>query len=161
MVIELQTELRMIASRQMAHERAGHTLQPTALVNEAYLRLRGQRNLAGMSRADFLKAASVTMRRLLIDHARAHMAKGKGDHKRVTLSNADVTPAEPPVDLLDLEDALQKLEQDSPRMAQVVTCRYFGGMTMAEISESLGVGLRTVDDDWAFAKAWLRRQLSK
>jgi len=157
---ELQGEIRKIAARQMARERPDHTLQPTALVNEAYLKLCRQENLQGASRATFLAAAAQTMRRILIDHARlAGADKRGGGRERVTLSDAEIAVQGLVVDLIDLEEALARLEKESERVYNVVVCRYLAAMTMPEISEGLGIPLRTVEDDWAFAKAWLRKEL--
>ena len=161
-IVELQAELREMAARQMARERPDHTLQPTALVSEAYLKLCQQANLQGVSRAVFLAAAAQTIRRVLVDHAREKLVRKRGgDRDRVSLSDAGAAAEQPPIDLLDLNDAMEKLERQSQRMYNVVVCRYFAGMTMGEIAEALGVGLRTVEDDWAFAKAWLRKEMER
>ncbi|HWE03672.1 MAG TPA: ECF-type sigma factor [Tepidisphaeraceae bacterium] len=158
----LQAVLREIAAKQLARERPDHTLQPTALVNEAYLRLCEQKNLEAANRSIFLAAAAETIRRVLIDYARKRQGlKRGGDKERVSLSIAAPMQDEPPVDLLDLNDAMEKLKRKSDRMYRVVVHRYFAGLTMGEIAETLGVGLRTVEDDWAFAKAWLRRELER
>jgi RNA polymerase sigma factor (TIGR02999 family) len=158
----LQAVLREMAAKQLARERPDHTLQPTALVNEAYLRLCEQKNLEAANRSIFLAAAAETIRRVLIDHARRRQGlKRGGDKERVSLSVAAPTQDEPPVDLLDLNDVMEKLKRKSERMYNVVVQRYFAGLTMGEIAEMLGVGLRTVEDDWAFAKAWLRRELER
>jgi RNA polymerase sigma factor (TIGR02999 family) len=158
----LQAVLREMAVKQMARERPDHTLQPTALVNEAYLRLCEQKNLEAADRSIFLAAAAETIRRVLIDHARKRRGlKRGGDRERVSLSVVSPMQDEPPVDLLDLDDAMEKLKRKSERIYNVVVCRYFAGLTMGEIAKTLGVGLRTVEDDWAFAKAWLRRELER
>lgn len=162
LMVELQTELHAIARRQMANERANHTLQPTALVNEAFMKLCEQRNLRQVGRAAFLKAAAITMRRILIEHARKLKSlKRGGEHQRLTMSGHDPAAGQKAIDVLELEEALTKLSSHSERMGSVVTCRYFASMTMPEIAEALGVGLRTVEDDWAFAKAWLRLELER
>ena len=159
-IVAFQAEIREIAGKQMSRERMDHTLQATALVSEAYLKLRTQGNLDGASRAVFLAAAAQTIRRVLIDHARERHAMIRGGNReRFTLSDADPSAKEMPADFIDLNDAIDRLQQKSSRMYDVVVCRYFAGMTMSEIAEAQGVSLRTVEGDWTFAKAWLRREL--
>lgn len=154
-------ELRAMAARKMASERPDHTLQPTALVNEAYLRLANQHNLKEASRGTFLAAAAQTMRRILVEVARARSAEKRGGQwDRVTLSGLDAHAAQKQVDVLDLNHALERLGEQSPRVASVVVMRYFGGLTVDETAESLGVSPRTVADDWTFARAWLTRELN-
>jgi RNA polymerase sigma factor (TIGR02999 family) len=160
LIVVMQAEVRELAARQMARERHDHTLQPTALISEAYLRLCSQKNLKAATRAQFLAAAAQTIRRVLIDHARERGAKKRGgDRERLTLTGADPAVRQTPVDVLDLNDALERLERQNERIYRVVVCRYFAGMTMGEIAEALGIGLRTAEEDWTFAKAWLRREL--
>ena len=156
-----QIELREMAAKQIARTRRPH---PPAHrpgqrgVSEAL----AQENLQGVDRTAFLAAAAQTIRRVLIDHARKKRSpRHGGDQDRVTLSAAASAADEPPVDLHDLNDALEKLRHKSERMYNVVIYRYFAGMTMGEIAAALGLGLRTVEEDWAFAKAWLRRELSR
>jgi RNA polymerase sigma-70 factor (ECF subfamily) len=161
LMVQLQEELRRIAARELGKERADHMLQPTALVNEAYLRLAGQHNLGEASRGTFLAAAAQTMRRILVEVARARSAEKRGGRwDRVTLSGLDAQAAQRELDLLDLNDALQRLGKENERMASVVVLRYFGGLTVQEAAESLGVSARTVADDWTFARAWLMRELN-
>jgi RNA polymerase sigma-70 factor (ECF subfamily) len=162
-IAQLQSDLREIAARQLRHERPGHTLQPTALVNEAYLRLAGQRNLRDAGRTTVIAAAAQTIRRVLVDHARARQAeKRNGEHLRVTLSGVDIAASAGPdveFEVVALHDALEALARHDGRMAQVVELRFFGGLTVDETAGVLGVSPRTVADDWVFAKAWLRRQM--
>lgn len=155
-------ELRKRAQRALAKERRGHTLQPTALVHEAYLRLVDQREVEWESRAHFVAIAAQTMRRILVDHARARSAsKRSGGSTRVTLSE-DAAAVDPRnVDLIDLDGALDRLEAMDPRMARVVELKYFGGLTNPEIAEVLSISLATVDRERAIATAWLRRELDR
>ena len=154
-------ELRRIAAAQLANERPGHTLQPTALVHEAYLRLAGSES-GFENKAHFLAAGAQAIRRVLVDHARTKKRdKRGGGAQRVDISSAD--PAAPDaraeVDLIELDDAMQRLAQVSDRAARVVEMRYFGGLSMAEIGVALGISERTAAGDWAIARAWLRREL--
>lgn len=153
-------ELHLVAHRMMARERASHTLQTTALVNEAYVRLIDQRNIDVNDRSHFFAVAVTIIRRILVDHARERdAAKRGGDWKRTTLSGADEGATDDAIDLLDLDAALEKLKALSERASKVVTMRYFGGLTMDEIAEALEVSPRTVADDWAMSRAWLKREL--
>jgi len=153
-------ELRVLAAALLCNERREHTLQVTALVHEAYLTLSKQQNLAFGTAESFLAAASVTIRRILVDRARNRdtIRRGAG-WRRIGLENADVLCAADQPDILALNDALNQLEVKHPRAARVVELRYFGGMTIPEIADTLQVSTTTIDDDWAFAKAWLRRAL--
>jgi RNA polymerase sigma factor (TIGR02999 family) len=161
LVVELQAELRAIAADQMSGERPGHTLQPTAIVNEAYLRLAKQYNLADVSRTRFLAAAARTMERILIDHARAKSAaKRGGDRLQLSLDGLDIAQANQCSEIESLADALERLGAEDERMRQIVVLRYFGGLTVAEVARSLDISVRTVTDDWTFARAWLRRELT-
>lgn len=155
-------ELRALAGAQLAHERPGHTLQPTALVHEAYLRLAGSES-GFENRAHFLASASQAIRRVLVDHARTRKRdKRGGGRARVDITTVD--PADPRaaegIDLIALDDAMCRLAEVSDRAARVVEMRYFGGMTMAEAALALGVSERTAAGDWAVARAWLRRELA-
>ena len=153
-------ELRRIAGRQLRGERQGHTLQPTAVVHEAYVRLVDQADIEWESRAHFYGVAARAMRQVLIDYARRRKAEKRGGGKPVT----SLTGHEPAVDagfdeLLSLDDALDKLDQVDERLRTVVEYKYFGGMTEDEIAAVLGVTSRTVQRDWVRARAWLYREL--
>jgi len=156
-------ELRALARSLMKAERADHTLRPTALVNEAYLRLLGRDGLAWQSRAHFFGIAARAMRQILVDHARDRAARKRGGRlTRVTLdeSLALATPAAD-CEILDLHANLEKLAALDARMAQVVELRVFAGMSTREVAHVLGVSRRTVDGDWGFARMWLSRELSR
>jgi RNA polymerase sigma-70 factor, ECF subfamily len=157
-------ELRRVAGRYLGRERRNHTLQPTALVHEAWLRLQNERGGAWQSRTHGLALGAQAMRRLLIDHGR-HQKRDKrgGGVPAVSvdeLMKAAETAAVPVEDLLTLEAALSRLETIDSRAAQVVILRFFAGMSSPEVAEHLGVSVRTVEGDWTHAKAWLRRELS-
>ncbi len=156
-------ELRRLAGGMMRRERPDHTLQPTALVNEAALRMLGSEALAsGRDRAYFFGAMATAMRRVLVDHARSKNAsrRGGGAYERQPL-NAVVESLErdAQIDLIALDDALKKLEQLSDRQAQVVALRFFGGMSVPQIADHLDIGVSTVEKDWRLARAWLHTQL--
>jgi RNA polymerase sigma-70 factor (ECF subfamily) len=155
-------ELRAIAARRMRQERIDHTLQPTALVHEAYMRLVDQSRFDWKGRAHFLGVAANTIRLILVDHARKVNAdKRGGDRERTTLSDAIAAEdGRRDVDLLALEDALEKLAALHPRQARVVELRYFGGLSLEETAIVIGVAESTVAADWAVAKAWLARELA-
>jgi RNA polymerase sigma factor (TIGR02999 family) len=153
------TELHAIAERQMARERTGHTLQPTALVHEAFLRLLGGAPLAFQDRMHFFRAASQMMRRVLVDHARAHGAAKRGSGMRVTLDDGMIAADDRTIDMLVLDDALNRLAAAEPRWAQVVELRFFAGLDVAEVAEALDSSTATVNRDWRFAKAWLANAL--
>lgn len=155
-------ELRRIAAAQLAHERADHTLQPTALAHEAYLRLVDQSRTRWNDRAHFLAIAAEVIRRILIDHARLRRAAKRGGGQRLTLGWADAEIRdEADVDLIELEDALQRLAQLSARQAKIVELRFFAGLDVNETAEVLSVSPRTVKGDWRVARAWLARELGK
>jgi RNA polymerase sigma-70 factor (ECF subfamily) len=152
-------ELRRIARSRLRREREGHTLQPTALVHEAYIDLLGQRNVAWESRAHFLALAAIQMRRILVDHARAHNANRRGGGAmRVTLSGLAVEP-DADVEMIMLDDALERLAKLDERHAKVVELRHFAGLKINEIAKVLDIAPATVKRDWAAARAWLRREL--
>lgn len=155
-------ELRRVARRHLAGERAGHTLAPTALVNEVYLRLGSYDNISWQNRAHFFAMASRIMHRVLVDHARKRRAAKRGGvESAVTLyesRHADGRVEE--VDLLALDEALTRLEALDERQCRVVQMRYFGGLKNDEIAAVLGVSVPTVKRDWAVARVWLRRALS-
>jgi RNA polymerase sigma factor (TIGR02999 family) len=151
--------LRNIAIGQLRGERAGHTLQPTALVNEAYLRLVAQREVDWRDRAHFFGLAAVTMRRVLVDHARRRRAK-KRDVELEPEPLTIVAEGGEVVDLLDLDRALDRFAERFPRHARVVEMRYFSGIELDDVAVALDLSPRTVKRDWAFARAWLRDALS-
>jgi RNA polymerase sigma factor (TIGR02999 family) len=153
--------LRRLAHRELAREVTGHTLDTTALVHEAYLRLVDQRRGGYQDRAHFLAMATVAMRRILVDHARQHTAaKRGGGAQRVPLDVYDDIPAPERADLIvALDEALSRLAQLDLRQARVVECRFFGGLTEDETGEVLGMSVRTVKRDWAKARAWLHQEL--
>ena len=156
----VQQELRRLARKHMAGERAGHSLQPTALVNEAYLRLIDMHRVGWHDRRHFFAMASRTMRRILVDSARAKgYQKRGGGRQRVTFIESRAVAREPAYDVIALDAALQALETLDPRKAQVVELRFFGGLTVEETAEVLGVSRDTVMRDWQFSKAWLRREI--
>jgi len=153
-------ELRRIAARQLRHERDGHTLQPTALVHEAYLRLVEQRSVRWQDRAHFLGVAAKVMRRILVDHARRQAARKRGDGaQHMPLEAILDAPAPGQVALLALDHALGRLEQLDPGLAQIVELRAFGGMTIDEAAHVLNVSPSTVKRDWRTARAWLTQEL--
>jgi RNA polymerase sigma factor (TIGR02999 family) len=154
-------ELRRRASAYLRRERPGHTLQPTALVHEAYLRLVDQRRVAWQNRAQFFGVAAEMMRRILVDHARAkRTAKRSGMLSRVTL-DPDVAVAQPvDVDVLDLDSALDRLASVDARKSRIAELRFFGGLSLKETGEVLNVSLTTVERDWQVARAWLFDALS-
>jgi RNA polymerase sigma factor (TIGR02999 family) len=153
-------ELRHLAAYYMRSERRDHTLQPTALVHEAYLRLIDQRDLPGESRAHFFGVAASVMRRILIDHARAHRADKRGGRDvKVPLDEAPALGAENLGYLIEVDQALERLAALDPRQARIVELRFFGGLSIEEIANILDIGPRTVDRDWRLAKAWLRSEL--
>ncbi len=156
----LEQQLRLVASHRLRRERAGHVLQTTALLNEAYLRLSELRDPPWTKRSEFLAAASRTIRRILIDHARAAAAdKRGGGAKRLSLDGAHLSSPQGPIDFLELNDAIEQLAVLAPRHARGVELRFFAGLSEPEIAEQLGVSRRTVQADWRLARAWLRRAL--
>lgn len=161
---EVYAELRKLAARHLARERPGHTLQATALANEAYLRLIDQSRVAWRGRTHFFAVAAQAMRRVLVDHARSR-SRGKrgGGLQRVTFVE-EVHPALGSEcgleDLVALDEALTKLAALDPRQASLVEQRFFGGLTIEEAAAELGVSTRTAEDDWTHAKAWLNRALT-
>jgi RNA polymerase sigma factor (TIGR02999 family) len=153
-------ELRRIAQIQFRGEREGHDLQATALVHEAFLRLVAHEHHTWENRRRFFAAAANVMRRILIEHARARSAQKRNwANARITLDEALTLTRDQSADLLDLDQALTELEQLSPRQARVVELRYFSGLSVPEIASALGVNPRSVDRDWATARAWLRNRL--
>jgi RNA polymerase sigma factor (TIGR02999 family) len=155
-------ELRRLARRQMRRERAGDTFQTTALVNEAYLRLVDYERVQARDRSHFLAIAAQAMRRILIERARGRRAdKRGGGAQRVSLDEAGDVSSERAADLVALDDALHALARIDPRKAQLVELRYFGGLTIEETAEVLGVSAPTVERDWRTARIWLHREISR
>ena len=157
----VHTELHRLARRYMAGERAGHTLQTSALVNEAYLRLIDITQVHWQNRAHFFAMAARTMRRILVDSARARGNQRRGgDVVKVALDDALVVGTDRRDDLVALDEALERLGAVYPRQAQVVELRYFGGLTLEETAAALDISTDTVKRDWRFAKLWLLRELT-
>jgi RNA polymerase sigma factor (TIGR02999 family) len=161
-------ELRRLAAVKLAEEGPGQTLQATALVHEAYVRLVGNKegkSAPGQdwdSRRHFFAAAAEAMRRILIDRARdKHRIKRGGGWKRLRLEQIDLPVQEPPAELLDLDEALEKLAREDPLCASLVKFRFFAGLTLAEAAAALGIAPRSADRIWAFARAWLYDELRK
>jgi RNA polymerase sigma factor (TIGR02999 family) len=153
-------ELRQLAGRYMKREPAGHTLQPTALVNEAYLRLCGGQKVSWQNRAHFFGVAAQIMRHLLVDHARAgHYAKRGGGARQVSLDEAAVVLPERAVEVMAVDEALTRLAALDPRKGRLVELRYFGGLSVEETAEVLEVSVITVKREWLKAKSWLYREL--
>ena len=154
-------ELRRLARQHMRRERAGHTLQTTALVNEAYLRLVDQRRAQWQNRAQFFGVAAQLMRRILVDHARSrHRLKREGDAHKVSLDQAATVSHEQSPELLALDEALKRLEAMNERMGRIVELRFFGGLSIEETAEVLKVSAGTVMKDWTFAKAFMHETIS-
>ena len=154
-------ELRHLAARYMRRERPDHTLQPTALVHEAYLKLIEQRRVSWESRAHFYCVAARLMRRVLLDHAREFKAAKRGGGQKIPLEPSLVYSEERPGELLAVDEALTRLAEQDPRQGRVVELRFFGGCSEDEIARILGVSSRTVKRDWRIARAWLYAELSK
>jgi RNA polymerase sigma-70 factor, ECF subfamily len=152
------SQLRGLAAAMLEHEEPGHTLQPTALVNEAYLRLAAQRELGGASHEQILALGATMIRRVLVDHYRTRTALKRGGHAQ----RVDLELAEPKIaqDYAALEDALAKLEQIDPEKAKIVVMKFYGGMSVEQIATVQGDSPRKVARDWAFARAWLGRELA-
>jgi RNA polymerase sigma factor (TIGR02999 family) len=155
----IENELHELAHRYMSRERNNHTLQTTALVNEAYLKLVNQK-VQWQNRAHFYGIAAQIMRRILIDHARQHLGPQRGGGKVISLDEIAVVSDEHAAELVALDHALKELERVDKRKSQVVELRYFGGLSEDEISQILGVSSDTITRDWRRAKAFLRRELS-
>ena len=159
----INQELRRLAKRYMAGERQGHLLQPTALVNEAWLRLIDWQNVQWQNRAHFFGLAAQMMRRTLMEYARAQHREKRGGREgiQVSLSEAANVAPERSADLIALDDALQTLEKLDPRQARVVELRFFAGLSQEEVAEALNVSVGTVRRDWCMAEAWLFRELNR
>lgn len=156
----IYNELRRLAQRHLRGERPGHTLQSTALVHEAYMRMVKPGSLRIENRAHFFAVASQIMRQILVDYARNRAAAKRDFGQRVTLDAAAELGKKEPLDLLALDDALTTLEKMSPRQSRIVELRFFGGLSIDETSEFLGVSAATVERDWAVARAWLYREIA-
>jgi RNA polymerase sigma factor (TIGR02999 family) len=155
-------ELRSMAKGYMQRESKGHTLQPTALVNEVFIKLVDQDRVNWRGRSHFFAVCAQAMRRVLVDHARTkHRAKRGGGERPISLDEKLVISQERTEDLLALDDALNKLARLDPRQAKIVELRFFGGLTVQETAEVLGVSNRTVENEWTMVRAWLRRELSE
>ena len=155
-------ELRVLAAQKMSHELPGQTLQATALVHEAYIRLVGEEVRNWDSRGHFFAAAAEAMRRILVENARRKKSsKHGGDKLKVDLDHADLAIEEPSEDLIALDEALTRLSETDPSVADLVKLRYFAGLTIEQAAEFLGISRRTAVDHWAYARAWLRREISK
>jgi RNA polymerase sigma factor (TIGR02999 family) len=155
-------ELRRLAASYLRRERAGHTLQPTALVNEAYLRLVDQEGAQWQNRAHFFGIAANLMRQILVDHARQRSADKRGGSQlqRLSLTQAERLVRQEELDVLALNEALERLAEFDPQQARIVELKFFGGLTIEETAEVLGVSHATVEREWKLARAWLRRELS-
>jgi RNA polymerase sigma-70 factor, ECF subfamily len=161
MMALVYAELRRIAASYLRRERPDHTLQPTALVHEAFIRLVDQRQIDWSNRAQFMGLAAVMMRRILVNHARDRVAGKRGgglEHVPLTLALDGMGAAE--VNLLDLHEALDRLVEADTRKAQIVELKFFGGLTTEEIAAALGISTATVERDWKFARAWLHQAVS-
>jgi RNA polymerase sigma factor (TIGR02999 family) len=154
-------ELRQLAANYMRRERRDHTLQPTALVHEAYLRVLKERDVSYENRAHFFGVAANVMRRILVDHARAHRAEKRGGRDvKVTLEDTPAIAVENFDYILDVDEALDRLAVLDPRQARIVELRFFAGLSVEQTAEVLGVTSRTVVRDWRVARAWLQRELA-
>ena len=162
---QIYSELRRVAGRYLQRERKNHTLQPTALVHEAWLRMQKEHGAAWAGRTHGLALGAMAMRRLLVDHGRHQKREKRGGGIQPvvldTLIDAAATGEVPIEDLLTLEAALTRLETVDPRAAEVVSLRFFAGMSTPEVAEHLDLSVRTVEGDWAHARAWLKRELAK
>ncbi|HSG71265.1 MAG TPA: ECF-type sigma factor [Planctomycetaceae bacterium] len=155
-------ELRKLAAQRLEQEKPGQTLQATALVHEAYLRLvDDEKSQHWNSRGHFFGAAAEAMRRILVEQARRKRSlKAGGDLQRIALSQVDPQQSDSKPDLLELDEALRKLEESAPRKAQLVKLRYFAGLTIEQAAEALGISTSTADADWVYAKGWLKIEMS-
>jgi RNA polymerase sigma-70 factor, ECF subfamily len=156
------SELHRLAKSYMSRERRDHTLQPTALINQAYLRIAQQEHMEWQNHAHFIGFAANVMRRVLVDHARERNAAMRGGGRmRVELDDGIAASPETSAEILQLEEALTRLEQLNPRQAQVVEMRYFGGLSVEEVASILGIAPRSVKRDWALARMWLYQEIQK
>jgi len=157
------SELRRLASNYLRRERRDHTLQPTALVNEAYLRLVDQRAMHWQNRAQFYGIAAQLMRRILVDHARQHKAhkRGGSNQQKLSITRVEEMAGKAEVDVLAIHEALEQLALLDPQQERIVELKFFGGLSIDEIAEVIGVGHATVERDWKMARAWLRQELEQ
>ncbi len=155
-------ELRHLAASHLKHESPGHTLQPTALVNEAFLKLVSQSRVSYQGRMHFFAMGSTVMRRILVDHARRKKRNKRGGGQ-VRVELLDQFPVDDALEdeILAVHEAIEKLEKVDPRQAKIVQLRFFGGMKMEEIAAELGISKRTVEGEWTMVRAWLKRELGK
>lgn len=155
-------ELRRLATRKMSHEPPGQTLQATALVHEAYIRLVGPEAQNWNSRTHFFTAAAEAMRRILIDNARRKKRlKRGGDQQKVDLDNAEIAVNDPSTDLIALDEALSKLYKEEPKVADLVKMRFYAGLSLDQAATALEISRRTADRYWAYARAWLYQEITK
>jgi RNA polymerase sigma factor (TIGR02999 family) len=162
LVVLLYSELRSLASSYLRRERDGHTLQTTALVHEAYLRLADQREVRWKNREQFMGVAAQLMRRILVDYSRGHDAQKRGnDFEKVFLEEAEVVSKGKAADVIALDEALTRLAEFDPQQAQLVELRFFGGLSIEEAAGVLAVSRTTVKRNWNLAKAWLARELRR
>ncbi|MFN7939415.1 MAG: sigma-70 family RNA polymerase sigma factor [Bryobacteraceae bacterium] len=162
LIARLQPELRRIAAHHMRSERPNHTLQPTAIVNEAFLQMMRGMDIDWRDRAHFLSVASNVLRRILVEYARQAKAtkRGGGSPHQAIEDNQPASPASDFDRILDVHNALEELETTDPRSAKIIELRYFGGLTEQETAESMNVSLTTLRRDWQFARAWLAQRLA-
>ena len=162
LVVLLYSELRSLASHYLRRERSDHTLQTTALVHEAYLRLANQREVRWKNREQFMGVAAQLMRRILVDYSRGHDAKKRGNEfEKVFLAEAEVVAKEKAADVLQLDEALTRLAEFDRQQAQLVELRFFGGLSLEEAAGVLGVSRTTAKRNWNLSKAWLARELGR
>lgn len=158
----LYDELRRLAGSYMRQERSNHTLNPTALVHEAYMKLVNQREVEWQGRTHFFNVGAQAMRRILVDHARQkRRVKRGGGEVTASLDERQVPRESDAIDLVDLDDAIRRLAELDPRQSKIVEMRFFGAMDMQQIADQLSVSKRTVEADWTMARAWLSRELSR
>jgi len=161
LVANVYDELRRLAAAYLRRERADHTLQPTALVHEAYMRLAAQDGVRWRSREHFVGVAAEMMRRVLVDHARGHRRGKRWGGLRLTLTEADGFVESGADDLVALDEALRRLARRHPQKSRIIELRFFGGLSIEETARVLGVSDSTVERDWKFARAWLARELDR
>jgi RNA polymerase sigma factor (TIGR02999 family) len=162
LIAVVYNELRRIAATYLRNERPDHTLQPTALVHEAYMRIVVQEQIQWQSEEHFIGVAAMMMRRILLNHAKSHnrLKRGGGAYK-IALADTDIAINDDGIDLIELDEALERLSRDHIQESQIVELRFFGGLSIAETARVLNVSESTVERDWKFARTWLLRELSK